>query len=73
MAHGKQSLLSVRGSTEAFFQSGDVATLTRDQFEAQFLHTERVRVKRDELRDLASLVVRCGLRPTKADVRRLVA
>jgi tyrosyl-tRNA synthetase len=72
MAHGKDALKDVLGSTEAFFKSGDLKKMTLEEFESQFANTEKVIIPKGEVRDLASLVVRCGLRPTKADVKRLV-
>jgi len=46
--------------------------MSREEFERHFSDTARTKVSRAELRDLASLVVKAGLRKTKADVRRLV-
>jgi tyrosyl-tRNA synthetase len=51
---------------------GDFSNISIESFEKQFANTERTKVSRSELRDLASVVVKTGLRKTKADVRRLV-
>jgi tyrosyl-tRNA synthetase len=62
----------VLGATEAFFFAGDPSKMSAQQFEEQFRNTERVRVSKADLKDIASLVVMTKLRPTKADVKRLV-
>lgn len=76
MAHGKEALKEVEGSTDAFFAMDNIGQgilkLSIGEFERHFQNTQRLKLPRSELKDLASLVVKAGLRPNKADVRRLV-
>ena len=46
--------------------------MTVEQFEQQFANTKKVIVKREEARDYASIVVKAGLRKTKAEVKRII-
>ena len=51
----------------------NLSSMTLEQFEKHFANTARTKLPRSEIRDIASAVVKTGLRKTKADVRRLVS
>ncbi len=74
MAHGKSALAAVLGQSDAFF-TGDInlTDMSLEIFEKHFANTSKTKISKSEMRDIASLVVKTGLRKTKADVRRLVA
>lgn len=74
MAHGKSALDAVLGQSDAFFTGElNLTEMPLKHFEQRFANTSKTKLTRAEMRDIASLVVKCGLRKTKADVRRLVA
>ena len=77
MIHGKQALEAVLKATESLFGGSALGDLNFEQVtEQQFLglvkDVKKQVIKKAELRDLSSLVVACGLRSTKAEVRRLM-
>ena len=64
MAHGKDAVKTVEGSTEAFFgvDLSEIAKLPKDKFESIFYHTDKIKIPKSELKDLSTLVVKTSLR-----------
>lgn len=42
------------------------------EFELHFKATEKIKLSKLEFRDISTLIVKCGLRKTKADVKRVM-
>lgn len=75
MVHGKDSLKTVLGSTNAFFGidlEKDLHKMTHEQFESHFQNTNKIKVTVLDAQDISSVVVKSGLRKTKAEVRRVI-
>lgn len=74
MIHGKQSIEKVESSTDAFFGlknlQQQLAVMSSHDFEQHFKDTPRV--KSSESNDISSLIVKCGLRKSKSEVKRLI-
>lgn len=72
--HGREAVEKVLNTTKSLFKTEkeEIMRMNREQFEIHFQYAQKFKLSKNDLVDISSLFVKCGMRNTKAEVKRLM-